>query len=273
MITKKRKKLRVILIAGPSSSGKTTFTKRLAVQLKVNALQPLSISLDNYFLDRNKTPKDAEGKYKYESLEAIDVLRFNRDLTRLLEGYEVQLPSYDFKEGKSVNGETYRVEKKHPIIIEGLHAINDQLTLDIPKKNKLKIYVSALTQLNVTNHLRISTSDVRLLRRLIRDSKYRNYPAQETLERWPRVRHGEEINIFPFQEEADIIFNTSLMYELSVLRVEARPLLESVPPGHPKYPEARRLLQFLMCFLPISPGKVPLNSILREFIGESSFHY
>lgn len=272
-ITRKRKSLRVILIAGPSSSGKTTFTKRLTIQLLVNGLRPHTISLDDYFLDRDKTPVDSEGKHLFESLEAIDVERFNDDLINLLEGRTVQLPKYDFMEGKSVEGEAICIGKNQPILIEGLHGLNDKLTSSIKKKNKLKIYVSALTQLNVTSHLRVPTSDVRLLRRMVRDSKFRNYTAHETIERWPEVRRGEEINIFPFQEETDIIFNTSLMYELAILRSVAVPLLESVKPGQSTYPEARRLLQFLLCFLPISPDLVPLNSMLREFIGRSSFHY
>jgi len=272
-ITRKRKSLRVILIAGPSSSGKTTFTKRLTIQLLVNGLNPHTISLDDYFLDRDKTPVDKDGKHQFESLEAIDVPRFNEDLIALLEGKTVQLPKYDFIEGKSVEGDTIQVGRNQPILIEGLHGLNEKLSSRIRQKNKLKIYVSALTQLNVTNHLRVPTSDVRLLRRMVRDAKFRNYTAHETIERWPEVRRGEEINIFPFQEEADIIFNTSLMYELAILRSVAVPLLESVKPGQSTYPEAQRLLQFLLCFLPISADCVPLNSMLREFIGKSSFHY
>ena len=273
LINRKRKQLRLILIAGPSSSGKTTFTKRLSIQLRVNGLRPLAISLDDYFLDRNLTPKDARGQYQYESLEALDVARFNKDISQLMAGRQVRLPRYDFKAGKCMEGPLRKVEKGHPILIEGLHGINESLSYTIPSKNKLKLYVSALTQLNMTDHLRIPTSDIRVLRRMIRDFQFRGYSAADTLNRWTDVRRGEEINIFPLQEQTDLIFNSALSYEPAVLRTMAKPLLESVSPDDPSYPEARRLLEMLLWFLPVSHDHVPFNSVLREFVGGSSFQY
>jgi len=272
-ILKKRKNLRLVLIAGPSSSGKTTFAKRLNIQLKVNEMRPLAISLDDFFLNRSETPKDKDGNYDFESLKAIDVAKFNRDLKSLFNGDMTILPRYDFKAGKQINGPSVRLESDQIIIVEGLHCLNELLTEDIPGQNKLKIYISDLTQLNITDHLRISTSDVRLLRRLIRGYRFRGHSASYTLENWPLVRQGEEKHIFPFQENADIIFNSSLMYELSVLRVFAKLLLQTISENEPAFSEAQRLLNLIFHFLPISPKEVPTNSILREFIGGSSFQY
>ena len=273
IIEKKRNHLRIVLIAGPSSSGKTSFAKRLNIQLRVNGMQPLALSLDDYFLDRDETPKDKDGNYDFESIRAIDIARFTADLNALLLSEEVRLPVFDFKAGKKVPGEVVRLEKRQPVIIEGLHCLNDQLTEAFSPKTKLKLYVSALTQMNLTDHLRIPTSDVRLLRRLVRDNNFRGYTAEHTLKQWSLVRKGEEIHIFPFQEHADIIFNSSLNYELCVLQKFACPLLEGVPPEHPLYTEAQRLLEFHKNFLPLSEDVVPTNSLLREFIGGSSFKY
>ncbi len=268
-----RKRSRVVLIAGPSSSGKTTFTKRLNVQLRVNGLFPLMLSLDDYFLDRSKTPLDNEGKPDYESIRAVDLDQFYADLGALLQGKAVQIPKYDFHQGVRTPGPVVRVESGHPILVEGLHALNEALVEKIPCKRKYKIYVSALTQLNITDHLRVSTSDIRFLRRLIRDSQFRNHSAWETLSIWPLVRKGEEKYIFPFQEKSDAIFNSALTYEPCILRVFAEPLLEAIPKTHSYYFEADRISQLLKTFLPVSPEEVPPTSILREFIGGSSFRY
>ncbi len=272
-ITRKSRKLRVVLIAGPSSSGKTTFAKRLSIQLRVNGLVPLALSADDYFLDNDKLPRDAQGNPDFESLRALDIPRFNTDLLALMQGKRVRLPRFDFKTGKSIPGPWVQIGKKAPILIEGLHALNDALTLLIPSRNKFKLYVSALTQLNISDSLRVSTSDVRLIRRLVRDSLFRNHSASFTLGHWQQVRAGEGKYIFPFQETADVIFNSSLMYELSVLRGFVQPLLEKVPGNSPVYPEARRMLEFLYFFKPTPPAEVLSNSILREFIGGSSFEY
>jgi len=268
-----RKERRIILIAGPSSSGKTTFIKRLEIQLRVNGMRPMAISLDDYFLDRDKTPRDKEGNPDFESLRAIDVERFNRDLEDLLAGGEVRLPRFDFVAGKSMHGGLSRLAPGEPVLIEGLHGLNDALTPDIPQEHKYKIYVSALTQLNLMPHLRIPTSDVRLLRRLIRGFKFRGHHAEATLTQWQLVRMGEEKYIFPFQEDADVIFNSSIVYELNVLRTLTAPLLEAVPEDHDCFPEAERILRLLFAFDPITPDEVPRNSILREYIGDSAFRY
>jgi len=272
-LTKKRKRLRLILIAGPSSSGKTTFTKRLNIQLRVNGLKPLMISLDDYFLDREKTPAGDDGRPDYESVKAIDIARFNRGLADLMEGREVELPRYDFETGRRTVGSKVRIEAGQPILIEGLHALNGLLTEALPEKAKFRIYVSALTQLNLTDHMRVPTSDIRFLRRLVRDAQFRNHSALDSLSTWPLVRRGEEKYIFPFQERSHVIFNSSLTYEPSVLRAFAESLLEQTPLTHPDYPEAWRLLRLLRSFSPIAPAEVPPTSILREFIGGSSFTY
>ena len=273
MITQDRDRLRVILIAGPSSSGKTTFAQRLMVELRVNGLDPVSISLDDYFVDREKTQRGNDGKLDFESLEAIDIALFNEDLTRLIQGEEIQVPRFNFLEGRrEYRGETLRVSRDQPIIIEGIHGLNDRLTQSIPKGRKFKIYVSALTQLNIDDHNRIPTTDVRLIRRIVRDNKFRGHSAANTIQMWPMVRRGEERNIFPFQEEADIMFNSALPYELAVLKTYISPLLEAIGKDMPEYSEAKRLLKFLNYFIAIDADEVPQNSILREFIGGSCFY-
>ncbi|WP_427340091.1 nucleoside kinase [Caloranaerobacter sp. DY30410] len=264
---------RIILIAGPSSSGKTTFAQRLSIQLQTSGKKPVSISLDDYFVDREKTPKDENGEYDFESIEAIDIEKFNEDLLRLIAGEEVHLPTYNFIKGvREYRGRILKIEKDQPIIIEGIHGLNDRLTSAIPKNNKFKIYVSALTQLNIDSHNRIPTTDLRLIRRIVRDSKYRGNDAKRTLQLWASVRRGEERNIFPFQEQADVMFNSALVYELSVLKKYAIPLLKKIGRDVPYYAEAKRLLKFLSYFKDIDDESIiPNTSILREFIGGSCF--
>ena len=271
-ITKERGRSRVILIAGPSSSGKTTFAQRLSIQLRVNGLRPVAISIDDYFIDRHKTPRDERGEYDFESLEAIDLELFNEHLIRLIQGEEVEVPVYNFQRGmRETKGHPIRIGAEQPLVIEGIHGLNDRLTALVPKERKFKIYISALTQLNVDDHNRIPTTDNRLLRRIVRDSQFRGHDARTTIKIWPSVRRGEERNIFPYQEEADAMFNSALIYELSILKRYAEPLLMEVSPDDPEYPEAKRLLKFLSYFLPMDEAEVPLNSILREFIGLSCF--
>ncbi|AJG40030.1 ATPase AAA [Thermotoga sp. RQ7] len=270
----KDKRKRLILIAGPSSSGKTTFAKRLSLQLRVNGLKPVAISLDDYFVDREKTPRDENGNYDFDSIEALDIELFNRNLQDLLAGKEVVLPKFNFKTGKRMRGPTLKLEKDNIIIVEGIHGLNERLTASIPKEQKFKIYVSALTQLNIDDHNRVTTTDTRLIRRIVRDYKFRGHTAYDTLKMWPNVRKGEERNIFPFQEEADVMFNSALVYEIPVLRIFAEPLLVQVPEDTPEYSEALRLLKLLDFFLPITNIEdIPDKSILREFIGRSIFKY
>lgn len=265
--------INIILIAGPSSSGKTTFAQRLAVHLKVNGKRPIAISVDDYFIDRESTPLNEKGEYDFESIEAVDLIRLNEDLVKLLEGEEIELPKYNFITGKSENsGVTIKVDKDHPIIVEGIHGLNPRLTTYIPEKNKFKIYISALTQLNIDAHNRISTTDTRLIRRMVRDNKYRGNDVFRTFELWKGVTKGEEINIFPYQEEADIMFDSALVYELSVLKKHISPLLEKVDNSSVYYSEAKRLLKFLNYFHDIEKEEIiPPTSILREFIGGGSF--
>lgn len=273
-IAKHRQKLRLILIAGPSSSGKTSFAQRLRVQMQVMGLRPFSISLDNYFVNREDTPKTPAGAYDYECLEALDVDLFNKDMFALLKGESVVLPRYNFKTGeREWEGQTpLTLEKSQPIIVEGIHGLNEKLTAAIPRDYKFKIYVSALTQLNIDAHNRIPTTDARLIRRLVRDYQFRGASALKTLKQWPDVRQGEEKYIFPYQEEADVMFNSALIYELSALRRYAVPMLEAVTPDVPEYTKARRLLDFCQYFLDLPDEEdVPNNSILREFIGKSVF--
>jgi len=271
-ITKDKGRVRVILVAGPSSSGKTTFAQRLSVQLRVNGLKPLAISIDDYFVDRSHTPRDEDGKPDYEALEAIDLELFNEHLIQLIQGEEIELPVFNFQTGqREYRGHRVRINQEQPLIIEGIHGLNDRLTEAVPKERKFKIYISALTQLNVDDHNRIPTTDNRLLRRIVRDSQFRAHDARTTIALWPMVRRGEERNIFPFQEEADAIFNSALSYELAVLKRYAEPLLMTIGPDDPVYPEAKRLLKFLGYFLPMDDSEVPINSILREFIGQSCF--
>lgn len=270
-ITKRKK--RVILIAGPSSSGKTTFANRLRIQLKVNGLHPITISTDNYFVNRDKTPKDENGDYDFESLEAVDVEQFNRDLNDLLDGNEVNMPVFNFQVGqREYPGVKLQISEDQPIIIEGIHGLNDALTSQIFKRDKFKIYVSALTQLNIDEHNRIPTTQARLLRRIVRDNQFRGHSAKKTIGMWASVRRGEEKNIFPYQEQADEIFNTALPYELSVLKKHAMPLLEEIGPDEPEYSEALLLRKFLGYFISIDDDNlVPKVSILKEFIGGSGF--
>ncbi len=264
--------IRLVLISGPSSSGKTTFAQRLLIQLRVNGRHPVSISLDNYFVDRSRTPQDEYGNYDFEALEALDLDLFNDHLARLIDGEEVEIPIYNFKTGMSEKrGIMLKVPPGEPIIIEGIHGLNERLTWRIPLINKFKIYISALTQLNVDYSNRIPTTDSRLIRRIIRDSRTRGYSALNTIKCWPSVRRGEDKNIFPFQENADVMFNSSLVYELSVLKLYVEPLLEAIGNEYPEHVEASRLLRFLSYFRVIPSTNVPPNSILREFIGGSWF--
>ena len=266
------KKLKLILLAGPSSSGKTTTSKQLELFLKGFGLNPIAISIDNYFVDRDKTPRLPDGSYDFESLNAINVELFNRNLKDLLDGKEVTLPVYNFITGKSeLSDESIKLGEKEILIVEGLHALNEELTYSIDKKNKYKIYLCPLTVLSLDNHNRIRTTDNRLLRRIVRDNRTRGYSASDTLSSWGKVREGEEKYVFPFQDEADVIFNTSLIYELGVLKTYAEPLLYSVEESDPMYKEAVRLLNLLKNILPISNDYIPVDSIVREFIGGGYF--
>lgn len=266
----KQENKRIILIAAPSSSGKTSFATRLCIHLKVNNLNPVSISLDNYFVDRDKTPLDEFGKLDYESINAINLERFNRDLKDLLEGKKVQLPRYNFITGKSEAGEILQIEKNQPIILEGIHGLNPILTASIPDDEKFKIYLSALTQLNLDDHNRIPTTDLRLIRRIVRDNQFRGHTAEMTIMGWPSVRRGEEKNIFPYQEEADVMFNTACVYELALLKTYAKPLLEHIGEDSEAYIEAKRLLKFLQYFVELDDlSDIPPTAIIREFIGGS----
>lgn len=268
------KAVKVALIAGPSSSGKTTFAQRLKIQLRVNGLRPIPISLDDYFVDRAHTPQDENGEYDFEAIEAIDLDLFNEHLTRILSGQKVQLPSFNFLTGqREYNGQSIQMtDSDQMLIIEGIHGLNERLTHSVHRENKIKIYISALTQLSIDNHNRIPTTDARLLRRIVRDSQFRGHDALRTLQLWPAVRRGEERNIFPFQEEADIMFNSALIYELAVLKKYAEPLLKKIGPDQPEFSEAKRLLNFLEYFHSIEDKEIPYNSILREFIGNSCFY-
>ncbi|MDI6863807.1 MAG: nucleoside kinase, partial [Pseudothermotoga sp.] len=252
-----------------------TFAKRLLVQLRVQGFKPLVVSLDDYFVDRELTPRDEQGNYDFEALEAIDLKLFNEQLLMLIEGKEVELPKFDFKAGKRTwTGQKIRLDKNQPIVVEGIHGLNEKLTESIDRSMKFKIYVSALTQLNLDPHNRITTTDTRLLRRIIRDYKFRGHSALDTLKMWPSVRRGEERHIFPFQEEADVMFNSAIVYEWAVLKVFAEQLLVQVPPEEQEYTEALRLMKLLDYFLPITNLEdIPRTSILREFIGRSAFKY
>jgi uridine kinase len=261
--------IRLILIAGPSSSGKTTFSKRLAVQLIAHGLRPFALAMDEYFVDREKTPRDARGNFDFESLHALDLDRFNRDLIDLMAGHTVTLPHFNFKLGRSAPGETVTLSKDTVIVAEGIHGLNPDLVPYVKAERILRLYVSALTQLNLDRHNRVSTTDTRLIRRIVRDAATRGYSALDTLRRWDSVRHGETTRIFPFQENADVMFNSALVYELSALRPLAEPLLLQVPPDSPEYVRANRLLSLLAWFNPCPHDLIPDNSILREFIGGS----
>lgn len=272
-IYKSREKVRVILISGPSSSGKTTFSKRLSIQLMVLGLRPVQISLDNYFVDRELTPRDENGEYNFETLQAIDITLFNENLSDLLQGKDVLLPRFDFTTGKRNNGERLKISGDQVLIVEGIHGLNPGLTPSIRPQCKFGIFVSALTQISIDAHNPIPSTDNRLIRRMVRDYRFRNYSALDTLRRWESVRHGEEQYIFPFQENADVMFNSALLYELAVLKTYAEPLLKTIPENETEYAEALRLMKFLSYFQPVSAREIPPTSILREFLGGSSFIY
>ena len=272
-ITQSKDKKKVVLISGPSSSGKTTSANRLSVQLRVSGLTPVTISLDNYFVDRDKTPKDETGDFDFEAIEALDLGLFNENLSDLIKGREVELPIYNFKLGRREPvGIKKAIGDKDVLVIEGIHGLNDKLTSSIPEESKFKIYVSALTSLNLDDHNRIPTTDTRIIRRIVRDHQFRGANALSTIKRWPSVRKGEERNIFPFQENANVFFNSSLVYELGVLKLLAEPLLKEIDQSNEEYSEAKRLLDFLSYFLPIDYKEIPFNSIIREFIGGSCFY-
>ncbi|MBN1423618.1 nucleoside kinase [Candidatus Fermentibacteria bacterium] len=274
-ISQERGKIRLVLVAGPSSSGKTTFTKRLGVQLRVNGLRPVALSMDNYYVDRERTPRNPDGTYNFESLDALDVDYLNADLARLLDGELVETPIFSFTEGKRRSDKTNRLllGPDHVLVMEGIHCLNERISKAVPRDAKFKIYVSALTQLIIDSHSRIFTSDSRLIRRIVRDRLFRGYSAEQTIDGWDSVRAGENRYIFPFQEEADVLFNSALVYEKPVLKTYAQRFLLTVRRNTPAYTEAHRLLAFLDYFVPIFPEEVPQNSLLREFIGGSSFTY
>lgn len=267
-----RKNVKMILIAGPSSSGKTTFAQRLGIQLRINGLKPVTISVDNYFVERQDTPRDENGEYDFECIEAIDLELFNNHLVKLLNGEEIEVPEFDFSVGtKKYNGKTMKLEEDEVLVIEGIHCLNDKLTSQISKDQKYKIYISALTVLNMDRYNRISTTDTRLIRRMVRDYQFRNYSAIHTLNTWHKVTDGEEKNIFPFQEDADKIFNTSLIYELNALKPIAMPLLMKITKNDKEYAEAQRLINILKYFREIPKEFVPNNSLIKEFLGGGTF--
>ena len=270
----KRKGVKLILLAGPSSSGKTTTCKRLSIQLIANGLRPLQISLDDYFVDRELSPRDEKGDYDFESIHALNLKLINEQFNALFHGEEVELPRYDFPTGKSVkSGNMLKMEDNNVLVVEGIHALNPELTAQIPEELKYRVYVSALTTILLDDHNYIPTTDNRLLRRIIRDYKYRGVDARETIRRWPSVRAGENKWIFPFQENADVMFNSAMLFELAVIKQQAEPLLEQVPENCPEYSEAYRLLKFLKYIKPIPNTDIPPTSLLREFLGGSSFKY
>ncbi len=269
-----KKGIKVILLSGPSASGKTTFTKRLAIQLRINGLKPFQISMDDYFLDRDKTPKNAKGDHDFESPHAIDIDMMQANLRQIIDGKPVALPKYDFKTGKNaMSGKVFTPQEGSVVLVEGIHGLNPLFSSQLPKGSVFKIYVSPLTEVPLDSHNRIPTTDTRLLRRMIRDFQFRNYSATETIARWPSVREGESHHVFPYQEEADVFFNTALIYEFATLKTVAEPLLKAVTPDSKSYGEAVRLLKFLSYFLPIPVEAVPRHSLLREFLGGSSFEY
>lgn len=268
-ISKRRDEIRVVLIAGPSSSSKTTSSRRISIQLLAHGLHPFPLELDNYFVDREKTPKDMNGEFDFEHIKAVDIDRLNQDLNKLIDGHEVQLPKYDFTTGSSSEGVKVRLRPNQIIILEGIHGLNPDLIPQIPHNKIYRLYISALTQLNLDRHNRVSTTDTRLIRRIVRDARTRGYSPQETIARWESVRRGEKRYIFPYQENADVMFNSALAYELSALKPLAEPLLRQVPYTAPEYIEAKRLLALLEWFLPLDAEMIPDNSLLREFIGGS----
>jgi uridine kinase len=274
MVSKKSEKVRFVLVSGPSSSGKTTFSKRLSIQLMVCGLKPIVISLDNYFVNRDATPLDENGEWDFEHLLALDLALFNQQLKQLLDGEEVEIPFFNFEDGKRYfKGEKLKLNEDSVLVLEGIHALNPALIPDIPQETTFKIYVSALTTISIDNHNWIPTADTRLLRRIIRDYRFRNYSARETIARWPSVRRGEEKWIFPFQENADVMFNSALLFELAVLKRHAEPILAEVPKYCEEYTETHRLIKFLNYFISIPEREIPPTSLLREFVGGSSFRY
>ncbi|MDO9615899.1 MAG: nucleoside kinase [Bacteroidota bacterium] len=274
VITERKKQVKIIMVAGPSASGKTTFSKRLMVQLAVNGLKPVMISLDDYFVDRDKTPKDIFGEYDFESIEAIDIEFFNHQLLLLFNGETIDLPRFDFTLGQRIpSGKSLQLGPNSILIVEGIHGMNPNLIPHIKTENTYKIFLSALTQISIDDQNHISTTDNRLIRRMIRDCKYRNYSAQDTIRRWSSVRAGEDKNIFPYQENADVMFNSAMVYELAVLKKYAEPLLKAVPESLPEFSESNRLLKFLSYIKPIDDHEIPPTSLIREFLGGSSFIY
>lgn len=273
-IRRYQRRIQVILISGPSSSGKTTFGKRLSVQLKVAGLKPVNLSMDNYFVNREQTPKDQNGEYDFEALNALDIELFNQNLLALMEGKEIELPKFSFETGKRYyDGEKLKISNKQMLVIEGIHALNPKLTPLIPDASKFRIYISALTSLSIDGHNHIPSTDNRLIRRIVRDYKYRNYSALETIRRWESVKRGEQKNIFPYQENADVMFNSALPYEFGILKKHAEQILREVPQNQPEYSEAGRLLKFFSYFRPISDEGIPPTSLVREFLGGSTFRY
>lgn len=267
-----RSHVKFVMIAGPSSSGKTSFANRLSIQLRALGKVPHLISLDDYFVNREDTPKDEKGDYNFECLGAIDVELFNSDMRKMLDGEEVELPHFNFMSGhREYNGHMMKLEEEDILVIEGIHGLNPKMSYSLPEDSKFKIYISALTSLNIDDHNRIPTTDGRLLRRIVRDARTRNASAKRTIQMWPSVRRGEEENIFPFQEEADMMFNSALVYELAVLKQYAEPLLFSIREGEPEYYEAKRLLRFLNYFIGVDSASIPNNSVCREFVGGSCF--
>ena len=268
-----KKGIKFVMIAGPSSSGKTTFSNRLSIQLLAKGRKPHPISLDDYYDDRERCPRDADGNLDFECLEALDVRQFNEDMTRLLAGEKVDMPSFNFKTGKrEYRGRTLQLKENDILVIEGIHGLNDKLSYTLPAESKFKIYISALTQLNIDEHNLLSTTDCRLLRRIVRDARTRGTTAQETIAMWKSVRRGEEKNIFPFQDSADVMFNSALLYEVAVLKVYAEPLLFQIPRDSAEYLEAKRLLKFLDYFLPLPTEGIAQSSLVREFVGGSCFN-
>ncbi|MGE4214402.1 MAG: nucleoside kinase [Anaerotignaceae bacterium] len=271
-ITEKKDKTKLVLIAGPSSSGKTTFAQRLCVQLRVNGIIPHAIGLDDYFIEREKTPLDEDGKPDFENINALDLDLFNKDLNALVKGERVEMPSYNFVLGKrEYKGRFLQLQKDEIIVVEGIHGLNDELTETIANENKFRIFISAMTQLNLDDHNRISTSDSRLIRRIVRDHQFRGNDAARTIESWASVKRGEENNIFPYQENADVMFNSATIYELSVLKAYIEPLLFKIDKSMPEYVMAKRIIKFLDYFLPVNSGGIPNNSIIKEFVGGSVF--
>ena len=264
----------MILVSGPSSSGKTTFSKRLAIQLMVNGMKPVNLSLDNYFVNREFTPRDEKGEYDYESIDALDIATFTDNIQRLLKGEEVEIPKFSFETGQRYyEGEKLKIARNNVIIVEGIHGLNPQLTRLLPPETLFKIFVSALTSIAIDNHNLINPTDNRLIRRMVRDYKYRNYSALDTLKRWESVLLGEQKHIVPYQEEADAIFNSALIYELGALKTQAEPLLREVTQQHPEHSKALRLLKFFSYIRAVPTREIPPTSIIREFLGGSSFKY